>query len=90
MADLFRLGTEPRGVEGKRFRLAGRKPRSTPGFRGDKRSAQPLIAALTKRLETLQELFFADGRHRLLVVLQGLDASGKPVSGAERPPDATP
>ena len=32
---------------------------------------------LTKRLEELQEVFFADGRHSLLVVLQAMDTGGK-------------
>ncbi len=77
MTGLFRLDTKRVRVNGRGFRLAAHKPRATPGFRGDKSAAKPLIAALTARLEALQELFFADGRHRLLVVLQGLDASGK-------------
>ena len=29
------------------------------------------------RLDELQEKFYADGRHRLLVVLQGMDTAGK-------------
>ena len=29
------------------------------------------------RMEQLQELFYADGRHKLLVVLQGMDTAGK-------------
>jgi PPK2 family polyphosphate:nucleotide phosphotransferase len=35
------------------------------------------LAPLTARLAELQERFYADGRHRLLVVLQGTDTSGK-------------
>jgi PPK2 family polyphosphate:nucleotide phosphotransferase len=35
------------------------------------------VAALTARLDKLQEKFYADGRHKLLVVLQGMDTSGK-------------
>ena len=73
----FRFASRRLRVPKSRFRLAAYKPRSTPGFRGDKAAAKPLLAGLTERLEALQELFFADGRHRLLVVLQGLDASGK-------------
>jgi PPK2 family polyphosphate:nucleotide phosphotransferase len=41
----------------------------------DERDEQ--LAGLTTRLTELQELFFADGRHRLLVVLQGMDTAGK-------------
>jgi PPK2 family polyphosphate:nucleotide phosphotransferase len=71
------LDTRKLRVPKSGFRLAEFKPRSTPGYRGDKSGALPRLAELTARLESLQELFFADGRHRLLIVLQGLDASGK-------------
>ena len=43
----------------------------------DKTAAKSEIERLTKRLEELQELLWAEHRHRLLVVLQGIDASGK-------------
>lgn len=36
-----------------------------------------LAAALNDRLEQLQELFYADGRHSLLVVIQATDTGGK-------------
>ena len=35
------------------------------------------VEALAAELETLQNLFYADGRFGLLIVLQGMDASGK-------------
>jgi PPK2 family polyphosphate:nucleotide phosphotransferase len=35
------------------------------------------LGKVTERLGELQELFFADGRYALLIVLQGRDASGK-------------
>lgn len=35
------------------------------------------IEKVTKRLGELQSVFYADGRHALLIVLQGRDASGK-------------
>ncbi len=35
------------------------------------------LERLTKRLEALQELLFANNRHRLLVVLQAMDTGGK-------------
>lgn len=77
MSPLYRLDATRLRVAPRRFRLADFKPRSTPGFRGDKAKASELADALTERLESLQELFYADGRQRLLIVLQGLDASGK-------------
>lgn len=42
-----------------------------------KREAQDDHRALNKRLEALQEILYAQGRHRLLVVLQAMDTGGK-------------
>lgn len=63
--------------EGDRPDLDDRDPRATPGYDGDKESSLPVMAGLNARLEELQELLYADGRHRVLVVLQALDAGGK-------------
>jgi PPK2 family polyphosphate:nucleotide phosphotransferase len=52
-------------------------PDGTPAFRGSKKDAAPLLAALNTRLEALQETLWAEGKRRVLVVLQGLDTSGK-------------
>jgi PPK2 family polyphosphate:nucleotide phosphotransferase len=43
----------------------------------DKAARAAALAPLTDRLAELQELLFADGRRRLLVVLQGMDTAGK-------------
>jgi PPK2 family polyphosphate:nucleotide phosphotransferase len=48
-------------------------PRDLP--RGD--ALKELLAQEQERLSALQEAFYADRRHALLVVLQGRDASGK-------------
>jgi PPK2 family polyphosphate:nucleotide phosphotransferase len=52
-------------------------PASTGTFTGGKSRGKAEAKRLNDRLEELQELFYADGRHSLLVVLQGMDASGK-------------
>jgi PPK2 family polyphosphate:nucleotide phosphotransferase len=56
-------------------------PRATPGFDGGKRDARRAIPAMGERLSTLQEQLYADGRtggrRSVLVVLQGMDTSGK-------------
>jgi PPK2 family polyphosphate:nucleotide phosphotransferase len=52
-------------------------PRSTAAFEGDKRDAQKELRALNKKLEVLQEGLWAEGEHKVLVVLQGMDTSGK-------------
>jgi PPK2 family polyphosphate:nucleotide phosphotransferase len=59
------------------LRLRDHDPRGTPGFAGDKEAGRARIAALNARLEELQEALYAQGRHRLLVVLQAMDAGGK-------------
>jgi PPK2 family polyphosphate:nucleotide phosphotransferase len=52
-------------------------PRATPGFDGGKAAARAQAATLIARLGELQGLLYADGRHRVLVVLQAMDAGGK-------------
>lgn len=51
-----------------------------PGHRGryeSRDSALPDSLALTAKLDRLQYLMYAEKKHSLLIVLQGLDASGK-------------
>lgn len=43
----------------------------------DKREVETATKALLEKLADLQDAFHADGRHALLLVLQGRDASGK-------------
>jgi PPK2 family polyphosphate:nucleotide phosphotransferase len=49
----------------------------TPGSRGGKGDGVKELAKLRDRLESLQELLYAEHRHRLLVVLQAIDSGGK-------------
>ncbi|MUM20047.1 polyphosphate kinase 2 family protein [Mycobacterium sp. CBMA271] len=55
--------------------------RSTPGFDGSREDGEALQAELSERLGLLQEMLYANGRsgdHRsVLLVLQGMDTSGK-------------
>ena len=62
---------------GSRVELARRDAGSTAGFRGGKKRAAAELARLNERLEALQELLWAEHRHKVLVVLQGMDTSGK-------------
>jgi len=52
---------------------AGRKPLSS----GDKASDRRHVAEMAEQIAALQEKLYAQGRHKLLVVLQGMDTSGK-------------
>jgi PPK2 family polyphosphate:nucleotide phosphotransferase len=63
--------------------MAVLEPAATPGFRGDKQDAAAITDALAPELSDLQERLFANGRadesitQRILIVLQGMDTSGK-------------
>jgi PPK2 family polyphosphate:nucleotide phosphotransferase len=54
---------------------------ATPGFEGGKAKGRAALADLAPRLSTLQEQLYAEGRtggtRRVLLVLQGMDTSGK-------------
>jgi PPK2 family polyphosphate:nucleotide phosphotransferase len=61
----------------KRFSLSRFDPAAKPFSSGDKERDKQVTADLAAELDGLQEMFYADRRHKLLVVLQGTDASGK-------------
>jgi PPK2 family polyphosphate:nucleotide phosphotransferase len=62
---------------GTHIDLSHEDPEATPGFDGDKDAGEAAADALSRRLEALQELLYAEGRHRILVVLQSMDTGGK-------------
>lgn len=66
---------------GPGFSLAGTDPAATPGFAGDKNDAEALMGDLQARLADLQERLYAEARgggsRSLLLVIQGMDTSGK-------------
>ena len=55
--------------------LAAFDPNANGGY--DKSSAKPIMKALNKRLEELQENLYAHGKERVLFVLQATDTGGK-------------
>ena len=61
----------------KAFDLAKFDPAAKPFGSGDKAADQARTAELAHELDGLQDLFYADRRFKLLVVLQGTDTSGK-------------
>lgn len=73
VADLLRAGPD--------FDLAALDRSSTPGWSGDKVAAAEAMAARGEQLSELQERLFADGRsggeRSVLLLLQGIDTSGK-------------
>ncbi|MDK4266934.1 MULTISPECIES: PPK2 family polyphosphate kinase [Corynebacterium] len=68
---------------GKTFKLADVDPTATPGFDGSKSDLEDRFKRYDNELYDLQERLFANGRAHsddapsLLVVLQGMDTSGK-------------
>lgn len=52
-------------------------PNETSGFEGNKRDARGRLKELNEKLEALQELLYAERKHKVLIVLQGMDTSGK-------------
>ena len=62
---------------GRRFELRRFDPAAKPFSSGNKARDKAEVEALATRLDKLQDLFYADRRFKLLVVLQGTDTAGK-------------
>jgi PPK2 family polyphosphate:nucleotide phosphotransferase len=66
---------------GQGFVLSALDPRSTPGFTGGKAEAAALMASTDHELDDLQERLYAEsrtgGNRAILLVVQGMDTSGK-------------
>ena len=62
---------------GQKVDLSSWDPQSTPAWKGDKESGEAQLLKLNDEFEVLQEQLFAEARHKLLIVLQGMDTSGK-------------
>jgi PPK2 family polyphosphate:nucleotide phosphotransferase len=61
---------------GKKVRLASYNPDATLGWQKGRKAKESLEKAVAK-LDDLQYLLYAERKHALLIVFQGLDASGK-------------
>ena len=62
---------------GTKVSLEDHDPRDKGELDGGKDEAKEELARLNTRLEELQELLYAEGRRRVLIVLQAMDAGGK-------------
>lgn len=66
---------------GEGFNLFDTDPRSTPAWDGDKATAKEAMPALADEMSELQERLYAEsrmgGKRSLLLVVQGMDTSGK-------------
>ena len=63
--------------EGTKVRLPKWPTSTTDGFEGGKEAGAAVLAELNVQLGELQQMLYADGRFKVLVVLQGMDTSGK-------------
>jgi PPK2 family polyphosphate:nucleotide phosphotransferase len=74
VTDLLRIAPGP-------VLLRSHDPRATPGFSGDKAAGKRALAELGEQISDLQERLYAEGRsggvRSVLIVLQGMDTSGK-------------
>lgn len=60
-----------------RVKLSEWDPNDTGELKGGKKEGLAQLEKLNDKLETLQELLFAEHRHKVLVVLQAMDTGGK-------------
>jgi PPK2 family polyphosphate:nucleotide phosphotransferase len=62
---------------GKRIRLNSFDPADTSSIKGGKKEGEQLLEKLGERLDELQDLLYAAHDKKVLIVLQGMDTSGK-------------
>ncbi len=62
---------------GSRVRLSDWDPNDKSLFPVKKSKARKLLLELNDQLEALQELLYAEGKHKVLIVLQAMDTGGK-------------
>ena len=68
--------TERLIVSGKKFQLSKRDPADTAHYKNKDEAAEETLK-LSHRLDHLQEVLYAEHKRSILIVLQGMDASGK-------------
>ncbi len=66
-----------RAKPGQKVDLKDWDPDDTSKFDGKKDQGVRRLLELNEKLEVLQEMLFAEHKHKVLVVLQGMDTSGK-------------
>ncbi|HVB95885.1 MAG TPA: polyphosphate kinase 2 family protein [Nitrososphaerales archaeon] len=62
---------------GQKVRLDDLDPNDTSGYDGKKKDALAESENLLRKLEQLQEVLYAEHKHKVLIVLQALDTGGK-------------
>ncbi len=62
---------------GEKVKLEDFDPNDSSEFDGNKKDGKEALLKLNKEIEKLQELMYAEGKKRLLVILQAMDTAGK-------------
>ena len=62
---------------GSNVKLSEWDPNNTGEFKGGKKEGLAKLEKLNDKLESLQELLYAEHKHKVLVVLQAMDTGGK-------------
>ncbi|MBF5005303.1 PPK2 family polyphosphate kinase [Diaphorobacter caeni] len=65
------------GKDQPAVKLTDFDPAAKPFSKGDKSENKALVEEIAEALDPLQQVFYADRRYKLLVILQGMDTSGK-------------
>ena len=62
---------------GKKIDLSKLDPNDGKAFKGDKEKGLKALSKLNAELQVLQELLYAEQKHKVLIVLQAMDTGGK-------------
>src|SRR5512136_1804535 len=62
---------------GRKIKLSDYDPDDKSQFSEGKKEAEPRLAELVQRLDELQQVLYAEHKHKVLIVLQALDTGGK-------------
>src|ERR1700690_1105228 len=62
---------------GEKVNLSKWDPNDMGDFKGDKQKGLAEVAKLDKELDALQELLFAEHKHKVLIVLEAMDTGGR-------------
>ena len=57
---------------------------ATDGFDGDKEQGAALLPALNERLAELQGMLYAESKHKMLIILQGMDKQNRRIHFGHR------
>jgi polyphosphate kinase 2 (PPK2 family) len=62
---------------GSKLILSEINPNDCGKWEGKKEKAKLRLSELTARLDQLQEILYAEHKHKVLIVVQGMDGGGK-------------